>query len=158
MLSFVTWKLPFFFFSGFVFPMLPSSALLGPPPWSALTRADGTTFHHCLSHQDCTKQHQPSADLQNHCARSDWLFFPLFYHMALELPWNARSPFAILGTRSGAGTPWPMKEVMLCNYFRIFWPSFCCVKTSEARRAILAKCTVYWINLHAAWQGRGFCG
>lgn len=54
--------------------MLPNSAPLGAPPWSALTGANGTTFHHCLSHQDCTKQHQPRAELQNPWARSDWLF------------------------------------------------------------------------------------
>lgn len=71
--------------------------------------------------------------------------FSLFYYVALALPCSA-------------GTLWPVREVMLWSYSRIFGPSLCCVKTWEARGAIPAKRMVCWINLPAALHGRAFCG
>lgn len=97
------------------------------------------------------KSRKCSIDLQKYWRRSDWLFFPCFimWHWNfLEMHSSSPLPcFALLETRSSAGTPWPIKSVTLQSYIRTFWPSLCCMKTSEAHDAIFqlniwfAECT-----------------
>ena len=156
-LSFVSWKLLFtfsVFFHG-SWQCIACSSL-----HEAVTSANGTRFDHCLLHQDCTRQNHVNLLLISKITEQDQtgsFFRVLPRGTGISLKCAVPS-FAVLETRSCAGTPWPIRVVTLQSYIRVFWPSLCCMKTSEARDAIPAKYVVCWMNLPAALLGKGFCG